>query len=113
MSLDTFQRWPPSSCCAVVLKNIEITERDQLVDKVANLSESILSQLHELTSLNIAGGGIGFLYGIELVADKQTKEPLSDKRMAQTKAACEEKGLYFALGRKCHSLGSTTRLYRK
>lgn len=85
--------------CAVALKNIEIIERDNLIDHVSKLSESILSQLHDLTSLNIVGDvrGIGFLYGIELVSNKQTKEPLSDEWMAQITSACEENGLHFAM----------------
>ncbi len=85
--------------CAVALKSIEIIEREQLVTKVAQLSQTVLSKLHELKSFNIVGDvrGIGFLYGIELVNDKQTKEPLSDETMSKIASACEDKGLHFAM----------------
>lgn len=85
--------------CAVALKNIEIIERDKLVNKVSKQSDTILSRLHELKSLNIVGDvrGIGFLYGIELVSNKKTKKPLNDERISQITAACEDKGLHFAM----------------
>ena len=37
--------------------------------------------------------GIGFLYGLELVEDKKTKEPASETLMNQVLAKCREKGL--------------------
>ena len=85
--------------CAVALKNIEIMERDNLVDRVSRLSESILSELHELTSLNIVGDvrGVGFMYGIELVENKQTKEPMNATVMSKISAACEDKGLLIGI----------------
>lgn len=85
--------------CAVALKNIEIIEREQFVDKVSRLGQTILSKLHELKSFDIVGDvrGIGFLYGIELVSNKQTKEPLSNEIMSDIAAACEDKGLHFAM----------------
>lgn len=84
--------------CAVALKNIEIMEREKLVNRVSQLSETILSKLHELKSLNIVGDvrGIGFMYGIELVEDKETKEPLSNSIMAKISSICEDKGLLIA-----------------
>jgi|SRR5690625_1269931 len=84
--------------CAVALKNIEIMERDGLVDRVSQLSETILSKLHELISLNIVGDvrGVGFMYGIELVENKETKEPLNDATMSKIASICEDKGLLIA-----------------
>ena len=84
--------------CAVALKNIEIMEREQLVDRVSRLSETILSKLHELTSLNIVGDvrGVGFMYGVELVENKETKEPLNDAVMSRISSICEDKGLLIA-----------------
>lgn len=84
----------PASC-AVALKNIEIIEREGIVERVARLGNSILSQLHDLTRLSKVGDvrGIGFLYGLELVEDKKTKEPASETLMNQVLAKCREKGL--------------------
>ncbi|MEB3100977.1 aminotransferase [Ferviditalea candida] len=84
----------PASC-AVALKNIEIIETEQIVDRVARLSDSILGELRELEALDKVGEvrGIGFLYGIEMVEDKQTKSPASEERMNQILAGCREKGL--------------------
>jgi taurine-pyruvate aminotransferase len=84
----------PASC-RVALKNIEIIERENIVDRVAQLSESILSELHNLIELDKVGEvrGVGFLYGIELVEDKKSKKPVSDGYMNRILAACKEKGL--------------------
>lgn len=84
----------PASC-AVALKNIEIIEKEHIVQRVAELSESVLSELYDLTSLNKVGEvrGIGFLFGIELVEDKKTKDPVSDEFMGRIIAACKNKGL--------------------
>lgn len=81
--------------CAVALKNIEIMERDNLVNKVADQSKNILSKLHNLKSLNIVGDvrGEGYLYGIELVEDKQDKTPMNNKTMSEIEDVFNEKGL--------------------
>ncbi|UOF89837.1 aspartate aminotransferase family protein [Fodinisporobacter ferrooxydans] len=84
----------PASC-AVALKNIEIIENEQIVQRVANLGESILGKLHDLTALSKVGEvrGKGFLYGIELVEDKVSKTPVSEELMGNIIAACTKKGL--------------------
>jgi len=85
--------------CAVALKNIEIMERDRLVDRVSRLSQSILSRLHDLDACDIVGDvrGRGFMYGIEFVENKQTKEPLNSRFMSKISSACEEKGILVAI----------------
>ncbi len=81
--------------CAVALKNIEIIERESLVERVNQFSESILSQLHELSTLKKVGEvrGIGFLYGIELVEDKESKVPVSGEFTRNIEEECKRKGL--------------------
>ncbi|SDI02123.1 aminotransferase [Alteribacillus bidgolensis] len=83
------------AACAVALKNIEIIERENIVERVASLDEKILSQLKELESHPYVGEvrDIGFLYGLELVADKTTKEPVSDAYIGSILGACKKKGL--------------------
>jgi taurine-pyruvate aminotransferase len=84
----------PASC-AVALKNIEIIEREKIVDRVSELSDSILSELKDLITLEKVGEvrGVGFLYGIELVDDKESKSPASEEFMGRVLAACKNKGL--------------------
>lgn len=84
----------PASC-AVALKNIEIIENEGIVERVDQLSKSILSEFHELISLEKVGDvrGVGFLYGIELVEDKESKTPASDQFMNKIIGACKENGL--------------------
>ncbi|WP_227937689.1 aminotransferase [Alkalihalobacillus deserti] len=84
----------PASC-AVALKNIEIIERENLVERVSTLGESLLGRLHELDEHKNVGEvrGAGFLYGIELVTDKESKEPVSDEFIGNIIGKCKEKGL--------------------
>ncbi len=84
----------PASC-AVALKNIEIIERENIVSRVEVLGESILGSLKELQSHKNVGEvrSVGFLYGIEMVEDKETKQPASDQLMAKVISLCKEKGL--------------------
>ncbi|WP_285767132.1 aminotransferase [Peribacillus sp. SI8-4] len=83
------------AACAVALKNIEIIEKESIVQRVAELSESTLSELFELTALDKVGEvrGVGFLFGIELVEDKKTKVPVSDAFMGKVITSSKEKGL--------------------
>lgn len=84
----------PASC-AVALKNIEIIENENIVDRVAQLGESILGQLHDLIELDQVGEvrGKGFLYGIELVEDKNSKTPVTEELMGSIISECKAKGL--------------------
>jgi taurine-pyruvate aminotransferase len=83
------------AACAVALKNIEIIEREQIVDRVAELGESILGSLKGLIEHPNVGEvrHAGFLYGIEMVKDKESKEPAADEMMNKIVGRCKEKGL--------------------
>src|SRR5699024_10827393 len=83
------------AACAVALKNIEIIEREDLVDRVQQLGNSILSGLEECESHKNVGEvrRIGFLAGLEMVEDKETKEPLSDAKLGKVMGYCKEHGL--------------------
>jgi adenosylmethionine-8-amino-7-oxononanoate aminotransferase len=64
--------------CAAGLAAVNIMKRDAIVDRVAALEPFFLRTLHdELDDLAIVGDvrGMGFLAGVELVADKDTKRP--------------------------------------
>ncbi|WP_408011431.1 aminotransferase [Pseudalkalibacillus sp. A8] len=91
--ISTYGGHPAS--CAVALKNIEIIENEKIVERVSQLSDSILSKLHDLISLDKVGEvrGVGFLYGIELVEDKESKVPVTEEFMGSVIAGCKDKGL--------------------
>ncbi len=70
--------------CAVALKTIELLEHT-LVDNAAQLGKIALKRLQELEQRYEFIGdvrGKGLMIGIELVADKKTKEPVKDRRDA-------------------------------
>jgi len=85
----------PSSC-AVALKNLEILEKENLVEKSAQsgiyLLEHLKNGLHSHPNVGDIRG-LGLVLGIELVEDKFTKVPVSSKYMAKIVAECKKEGL--------------------
>jgi adenosylmethionine-8-amino-7-oxononanoate aminotransferase len=67
--------------CAVALKNLEIMERERIVDHVRDTQESFQAQLATLLELDIVGDvrGTGYLWALELVKDKETRETFDDE----------------------------------
>jgi adenosylmethionine-8-amino-7-oxononanoate aminotransferase len=74
----TFGGHPVSS--AVALANLDLFEKEHLVQGVAARSDAFRSVLEGLRDLPIVGDvrGDGFFFGIELVKDKQTRETFDD-----------------------------------
>src|SRR5262245_42295711 len=66
--------------CAVALKNLEIMERERIVEHVAETQEPFRTQLATLLELDIVGDlrGTGYLWALELVKDKNTRETFDD-----------------------------------
>ncbi|HYM69993.1 MAG TPA: aspartate aminotransferase family protein [bacterium] len=64
-------------CCAVGLRNVEIIEREGLVERAAEMGRRLLSGLETLRDLPAVGDvrGLGMMCGVELVEDKATKKP--------------------------------------
>ena len=62
--------------CAAALKNIEIMEREQLLENVKSLSPYLQEKLESLKDLPIVGDirGQGFMWCVEFVANKDTFE---------------------------------------
>lgn len=83
------------AACAVALKNIEIMERESLFERSEQLGAKLLQGLKELENHPNVGNvrGLGLLAGIEIVEDKETKEPASNDRIAKLIGACKAKGL--------------------
>jgi adenosylmethionine-8-amino-7-oxononanoate aminotransferase len=67
--------------CAIALKNLEIMQRDGIVSGVAEKEEAFRSELATLLDLDIVGDlrGAGYLWALELVKDKETRETFSDE----------------------------------
>jgi adenosylmethionine-8-amino-7-oxononanoate aminotransferase len=65
---------------AIALKNIEIMQRERLVEHVAEQQDAFRSTLAQLLDLPIVGDlrGTGFFYALELVKDKETRETFSE-----------------------------------
>lgn len=82
--------------CAVALKNIEIMERENLFEQSALLGAELLQDLKDSLSNHPLVGNIrgkGLLLGIELVEDKETKNPLDINKVNAVISYCKEKGL--------------------
>ena len=65
---------------AIALKNIEIMQRERLVEHVADEQDAFRTTLAQLLDLPIVGDlrGTGFFYALELVKDKETRETFSE-----------------------------------
>jgi adenosylmethionine-8-amino-7-oxononanoate aminotransferase len=66
---------------AIALKNLEIMEREQIVEHVAATQDSFEAELRTLLDLDIVGDvrGTGYLWALELVKNKETRETFSDE----------------------------------
>jgi adenosylmethionine-8-amino-7-oxononanoate aminotransferase len=84
-------------CCAVALANIELIEREHILEHSASVGDYFEQRLGELRSLPLVGDvrGKRMMMCVEYVADKSTKAHLPDalnisKRIS---AVCEANGL--------------------
>lgn len=84
--------------CAVAIKNMEIMEEEDLPGRSAELGERLREDLSELEDHPNVGDirNKGLLFGIELVEDKETKEPASAEKVAAAMSGCKERGLIIA-----------------
>jgi adenosylmethionine-8-amino-7-oxononanoate aminotransferase len=63
------------TCCAVALKNLEIIEREGLVERAAEAGERLLDGLKTLYDLRAVGEvrGLGLMAAVEMVADQDAR----------------------------------------
>jgi (R)-1-hydroxy-2-aminoethylphosphonate ammonia-lyase len=83
--------------CAAALAAIEYIEKEGLVERARALGEHALARLRELQGRHRLVGavrGVGLLLGVELVRDRETREPARDEAEAVMYAALE-RGLSF------------------
>lgn len=85
------------TACAVGLANIEIIEREGLVERSAQMGQYLLEQLEMLRALPHVGDvrGLGLLARVELVRDTKTKESFaaSDRVGDRVMAEARKRGL--------------------
>jgi adenosylmethionine-8-amino-7-oxononanoate aminotransferase len=64
-----------ATCCAVGLRNLEIIEKEGLVENAAKMGGRLLAGMKTLLDFKAVGEvrGLGMLVGVELVADRSTK----------------------------------------
>jgi 4-aminobutyrate aminotransferase len=87
-------QWPPGAhgstfggnpvSCAAALKTIELLKHG-LIENAKKVGSSALKRLHDMKDRFDCIGdvrGLGLMIGVELVADKKTKEMVTDKRNA-------------------------------
>lgn len=90
---------------AAALANLNIIEREGLVENSARQGERLLAGFRELAGRHDLIGdvrGKGLFLGIELVTDRQTKQPVDEKISMAVAAKCKEHGLL--IGRTNRSL---------
>ncbi|PLR92031.1 aspartate aminotransferase family protein [Bacillus sp. T33-2] len=83
------------AACALALKNMEIIENENLIERSKVLGERLIEQLEALKTHPYVGDirGKGLLVGIELVRNKDFKEPIELNKINRVIASCKEKGL--------------------
>jgi 4-aminobutyrate aminotransferase-like enzyme len=81
---------------AAIHASVTAIERDRLVENAADVGEWMLGRLREMQERYPFVGdvrGRGLLIGVELVKDRQTKEPLDKKVCVQLFRECLRRGL--------------------
>jgi adenosylmethionine-8-amino-7-oxononanoate aminotransferase len=91
--INTFGGNPAS--CALALANLDIMEKESLVERSRVLGERLQSDMSDLLDHEWVGDirSFGFMMGIELVNNKETKEPLALSEVGKIIAGCKAKGL--------------------
>lgn len=83
--------------CAVALANLDIIEREGLVEAAAALGARLLNGLEQLCTLPHVGDvrGIGLMCAVELVEDRSSKKPFDASRKVGERmvAECARRGL--------------------
>jgi adenosylmethionine-8-amino-7-oxononanoate aminotransferase len=83
---------------AVALANLDVMEKDGLLDHVQASEAAFRSTLERLRDLPIVGDvrGAGYFYGIEMVKDKTTKETFDEDESVRLLRGFMSKALFDA-----------------
>jgi putrescine aminotransferase len=87
-----------ATCCAVGLRNLEILEKEGLVENAAKMGARLLAGMSTLMDLKAVGEvrGKGLMVAVELVADRATKAAFdpAKKIINQVRAELENRGVF-------------------
>ena len=91
--VNTYGGHPVST--AVGLKNLEILERENLTENAATVGSYLKNELGNLAEHANIGEvrGKGLLIGLEMVKDKESKEPLEPHKVAAILGHCKQNGV--------------------
>lgn len=83
------------AACALALRNLEILEQEHLVERAEILGQRLADAFSKLRDHKLVGDvrSFGLVIGIELVADKATKQPADLAVVKGIIAECKSKGL--------------------
>jgi adenosylmethionine-8-amino-7-oxononanoate aminotransferase len=84
------------ACCVAGLKNIEIIEREKLVDNSKKIGKYLMERVCDLQKKRPFIGdvrGKGLMVGIELVHDQVSKVPFSQDEILKIMLGCHSSGL--------------------
>ncbi|MFD0980444.1 aminotransferase family protein [Tropicimonas aquimaris] len=90
---------------AAALENLRIIEDEALLDNTLAMGALLMERLQELKDKHAMVGdvrGKGLFYGLELVADRKTKEPLAEPLVDAVVAGCDAQGVI--IGRTARAL---------
>jgi taurine-pyruvate aminotransferase len=85
---------------AAALENMRILEDEDLLGNTTRMGERLMGNLHNLMERHRAIGdvrGSGLFCGAELVADRQTKEPMDEAKVAAVVAHCMKEGVIIGM----------------
>lgn len=79
------------TCCAVALRNLELMEQEQLIERGARMGERLLAGLRTLTDLDSVGEvrGIGLMAAVELVRERGDRTSFEASRKVGAKVVQE------------------------
>lgn len=85
---------------AAALENMRILEDEDLLGNTTRMGERLMANLHALMERHRAIGdvrGAGLFCGAELVADRQSKEPMEEAKVAAVVAHCMKEGVIIGM----------------
>jgi adenosylmethionine-8-amino-7-oxononanoate aminotransferase len=86
------------TCSAVALANLDVFEKEDLVQWASEMGNRLQESLHTLDDMEHVGNvrGLGMMAAVELVADKTTKQPFETSEKVGPRVGKElvKRGLY-------------------
>jgi adenosylmethionine-8-amino-7-oxononanoate aminotransferase len=86
------------TCCAVALRNLEILEKEGLVERAEKMGQRLLDGARSLLDFPAVGEvrGLGLMVAVELVADRATKAAFDPAKnvIGRVRKELEARGLF-------------------